>query len=110
MLLLPIPNDTHLWQSLVQTSINNLIQASNQVTVTLNATQMAAAYATPQTLIAAPGSNSVIYITNAWVYTKKVTSAFATGTAPIIQYGTTNHGGGTLATSTGLVAGDITAA
>ena len=43
------------------------------------------------------------------VYTN-VSTAFTTGVAPIIQYGTTVHGAGTIATGTGLVTGDITAA
>ena len=80
-----------------------------QATVTLNPTQMAAAYATPATLIAAPGATKVIFITSAYVYTNYQGTAFATGTAPIIQYGTTAHGAGTAATAAGLVAGDIDA-
>lgn len=82
--------------------------------VTLNPTQMAAAYTTPQTLIANPLSSQMILVLAAQVYTASTGhTAYATGTAPIIQYssGGTNgaHGAGTIATAAGLVAGDITA-
>lgn len=81
-----------------------------QVSVTLNTAAMAAAYATPQVLIAGV-SGKVIIIHAASVYTASTgNTAYATGTAPIIQYGTTVHGGGTIAVGAGLVAGDITAA
>lgn len=84
-------------------------------TVTLNTAAMAAAYTTPQTLIANPLSSQMILLLAAQVYTASTgNTAYATGTAPIIQYssGGTNgaHGTGTIATATGLVAGDITAA
>jgi hypothetical protein len=83
----------------------------NQVSVTLTPTQMVTAYDTPLTLIAAPGATKMIQIISAAVYTASTGhTAYATGTAPIIQYGTTAHGAGTLATGAGLVAGDITAA
>lgn len=82
--------------------------------VTLNTAQMAAAYATPAQLIANPLSSQMILVLSATVYTASTgNTAYATGTAPIIQYssGGTNgaHGAGTIATATGLVAGDITA-
>ena len=86
-----------------------------QVNVTLNTAAMAAAYANPAALIANPGANKVILVLSASVYVASTgNTAYATGTSPIIQYssGGTNgaHGAGTLATATGLVAGDITAA
>lgn len=82
-----------------------------QVSVTLTPSQMVTAYDTPLTLIAAPGATKMIQIISAAVYTASTGhTAYATGTAPIIQYGTTAHGAGTLATGAGLVAGDITAA
>jgi len=82
--------------------------------VTLNPTQMAAAYATPAQLIANPLASQMILILAAQVYTASTgNTPYATGTAPIIQYssGGTNgaHGTGTIATASGLVAGDITA-
>lgn len=81
-----------------------------QVSVTLLTAQMVTAYDTPVVLIPAV-SGKVIQIISASVYTASTGhTAYATGTAPIIQYGTTVHGGGTLATGAGLVAGDITAA
>jgi hypothetical protein len=87
----------------------------NQVSVTLTPTQMAAAYATPIQLIANPSASQLIVVHSATVYTASTGhTAYATGTAPIIQYGTggTNgaHGAGTIATAAGLVAGDIDAA
>lgn len=95
-------------------SISGLITQVGNVTtvsVTLNPTQMAAAYATPVQLIAAPGAGKVIIVQEATVYTASTgNTAYATGTAPIIQYDSTVHGGGTNAVGTGLVAGDITAA
>lgn len=95
-------------------SVSGLITQVGNVTtvsVTLNPTQMAAAYATPVQLVAAPGAGKVIIVQEASVYTASTgNTAYATGTAPIIQYGTTVHGGGTNAVGSGLVAGDITAA
>ena len=88
------------------TQIGNLYQVS----VTLNTAAVIAAYATPQTLIAAV-AGKVAVIHSATVYTASTgNTAFATGVAPIIQYGTTVHGGGTIAVGAGLVTGDITAA
>ena len=86
----------------------------HSVSVTLTPTQMAAAYATPQTLIANPLASQMILILAAQVYTASTgNTPYATGTAPIIQYssGGTNgaHGAGTIATASGLVAGDIDA-
>ena len=81
-----------------------------QTSVTLNTAAVVAAYATPQTLIAAV-AGKVAIVHSATVYTASTgNTAFATGTAPIIQYGTTVHGAGTIATGTGLVTGDIEAA
>jgi hypothetical protein len=72
-------------------------------------------YDTPLNIVANPLSSQVILVLQASVYTASTgNTAYATGTAPIIQYSTggTNgaHGLGTIATATGLVAGDITAA
>ena len=83
----------------------------SQVSVTLTPAQMVTAYDAPLTLIAAPGATKMIQIISAAVYTASTGhTAYATGTAPIIQYGTTAHGAGTIAVGAGLVAGDITAA
>lgn len=81
-----------------------------QTAVTLNTAQVIAAFATPQVLIpAVPGAVAIVHSAN--VYTASTgNTAFATGTAPIIQYGTTIHGAGTIATGAGLVTGDIEAA
>jgi hypothetical protein len=90
--------------------IGQLYQAS----VTFNTAQMVTAYDTPLQIVANPLSSQVILLHFASVYTASTgNTPYATGTAPIIQYSTggTNgaHGAGTLATASGLVAGDITA-
>ena len=86
-----------------------------QVSVTFNTASMVTAYDTPLTIVANPLASQVILVIQASVYTASTGhTAYATGTAPIIQYSTggTNgqHGTGTIATAAGLVAGDITAA
>lgn len=86
-----------------------------QVSATFNTAQMVTAYDTPLQIVANPLSSQMILPHFASVYTASTGhTAYATGTAPIIQYssGGTNgaHGAGTIATAAGLVAGDITAA
>lgn len=82
-----------------------------QVSVTFSPAQMVTAYDTPLTIVAAPGSTKMIQVVSASVYTASTGhTAYATGTSPIIQYGTTAHGAGNSAVGAGLVAGDITAA
>lgn len=82
-----------------------------QVSVTFTPAQMVTAYDTPLTIIASPGAGKMLQVISAAVYTASTgNTPYATGTAPIIQYGTTVHGGGTSAVGAGLVAGDITAA
>lgn len=93
------------------TQLGNLFQVS----VTFNTAQMVTAYDTPLTIVANPTASQVILVHFASVYTASTGhTAYATGTAPIIQYssGGTNgqHGAGTIATAAGLVTGDITAA
>ena len=81
-----------------------------QVSVTLNTSQVTVAYGAPVNLIAGV-SGKVIQIIGASVYTASTgNTAYATGTAPIIQYGATTHGAGTLATGAGFATGDLTAA
>lgn len=82
----------------------------NQISVILTPAEVIAAYATPQVLIPAV-AGKVAIVHSATVYTASTgNTAFATGVGPIIQYGTTAHGAGTIAVGTGLVTGDITAA
>ena len=90
----------------VITQVGQLYQTS----VTLNTAAVIAAYATPQVLIpAVAGKVAVIIAAN--VYTNSTgNTAFTTGVAPIIQYGATVHGAGTIAVGAGLVTGDIEAA
>ena len=76
---------------------------------------MVTAYDTPLQIVANPLSSQMILVHFASVYVASTGhTAYATGTAPIIQYssGSTNgaHGLGTIATAAGLAAGDITAA
>jgi hypothetical protein len=106
--------DSGISAASISTALTSL-GALHQVAVTLTPTQMAAAYATTIQLIANPLASQLIIVHSATVYTASTgNTAYATGTAPIIQYGTggTNgaHGAGTIATATGLVAGDIDAA
>jgi hypothetical protein len=87
----------------------------HQVSVTFNTAQMVTAYDTPLQIVANPAASQMILVMQASVYTASTGhTPYATGTAPIIQYssGGTNgqHGAGTIATASGLVAGDITAA
>lgn len=89
-----------------------LAPATNSYVLTATATMTTAnmtVYTTPLLIVPAPGSGLCVLVTGAYVATHKGSSAFATGTAPIIQYGSTVHGGGTIATASGLAAGDITA-
>jgi hypothetical protein len=81
-----------------------------QISVTLSAAQVIASFATPIVLIpAAAGKVAIVHSAN--VYTASTGhTPFATGVAPIIQYGLTANGAGTIAVGTGLVTGDITAA
>lgn len=73
--------------------------------------QFIAAYATPVTLIPSPGANGVIMIRS--FYLELIWTALNTqytlGGAVSLQYGTTAHAGGTLATAT-IAAADINAA
>lgn len=79
-------------------------------TVTLSAAQVIAAYATPEVLIPAT-AGKVAIVLGATVYTNSTgQTPFATGIAPIIQYGATVYGAGTIAVGAGLVTGDIEAA
>jgi len=79
-------------------------------TVTMTAAQVIGAYAAPVQLVPAPGTGLAVMVTGAYVSTHyDGATAFATGTTPIIQYGSTVHGAGTIATASGLVTGDIEA-
>lgn len=93
-------------------SVSSLITQVGNVTtatVTLNTAAVTGAYAAPALLVAAPGAGKTICIQEATVYTASTgNTAYATGTAPVIQYDTTVHGAGTAATSA-LATGDLTA-
>lgn len=82
----------------------------SSIMITLNTAAVTGAYAAPAVLIAAPGAGKTIIIQEATIYTASTgNTAYATGTAPVIQYDTTVHGAGTAATSA-IAAGDLTAA
>jgi hypothetical protein len=78
-------------------------------TVTLTAAEVLAAYATPQLIVAAPGSGKTIIVLNAQIAVN-VSTAFASGGVGILQYGNTVHGAGTNALTATTPAADITAA
>jgi hypothetical protein len=82
----------------------------NTVTITLNQAAVQAAYATPFSLIAAPGAGKVIIVDHMSLYTNFQTSAFAAGGVGIVQYAATIHGAGTNALSATIPAAEITAA
>lgn len=106
--------DSGIVASTVSAAVTQLGQLY-QAQVTFNTAQMVTAYDTPLQIVANPTASQVILVHFASVYVASTgNTAYATGTAPIIQYSTggTNgaHGAGTIATAAGLVAGDITAA
>jgi hypothetical protein len=102
-------SDSAVTTASVSSAITQLGQLQ-QISVTLTAAQVIASYATPIVLIpAVAGKVAIVHSAN--VYTASTgNTAFATGVAPIIQYGVTAHGAGAIAVGTGLVTGDITAA
>jgi hypothetical protein len=101
--------DSGITAASVTSAVTQLGQLQ-QISVTLTPAQVIASYATPIVLIpAVAGKVAIVHSAN--VYTASTgNTPFATGVAPIIQYGTTAHGAGTIAVGTGLVTGDITAA
>lgn len=90
-------------------NINSLNSLS--VTVTMNTAAVVGAYATPVEILPAPGANKSYLITAAYtVVTSTGNTAFSSGGVGVIQYGTTVHGGGTLAVDADTPSADITAA
>ena len=77
--------------------------------VTMTAAQVNAAYTTPFQIVAAPSASQAIIVLNAQVITE-VSTAFTAGGVAQIQYGNTNHAGGTIATSATIATAEITAA
>lgn len=78
-------------------------------TVTLTQAQVQGMYAAPVQIVAAPAAGFSLYVNSCVVINNYTTTAFATGTAPILQYGNTVHGGGTNALSTTFAATLFTA-
>jgi hypothetical protein len=79
-------------------------------TVTLTAAQVLAMYATPQLIVPAPGTGLALMPTAAQIVTLVGTAAFAGGGAAQLQWGNTNHAGGTVALDATTPAAEITAA
>jgi hypothetical protein len=77
--------------------------------VTMTASQVVGAYATPVALIPAPTAGFGILLLNAAVVTE-VSTAFATGGVAIVEYGNVAHGAGTNALSATIPAAEINAA
>lgn len=90
------------WQS--SSSLNGSILA----TFTLNQAAVQAMYGTAQLLLPAVAGFSY-YVNNCVLINNFNTAAFAGGGAVILQYGSTNHGGGTNALSTTFNVAVVTA-
>lgn len=78
--------------------------------VTLTQAQVQAMFATPQLIIPNPGTGLAAIPTAAQIITLVGTAAFAGGGAAQLQWGNTNHAGGTLALDATTPAAEITAA
>jgi len=78
--------------------------------VTLTQAQVQAMYATPQLIVANPGTGLAVIPTAAQIITLVGTSAFAGGGIAQLQWGNTIHGAGTLALDATTPAAEITAA
>ena len=87
----------------------NTIGVPYTAIVTFTAAQINAMYTTPLQIVAAPGASQAIMVLNAQVITE-VSTAFTSGGVAQIQYGNSNHAGGTIATSATIAAAEITAA
>jgi hypothetical protein len=78
--------------------------------VTLTAAQVLAMFATPQLIVASPGTGLAVIPTACQITTLVGTAAFAGGGAAQLQWGNTVHAGGTLALDATTPAAEITAA
>lgn len=78
------------------------------ITVTLNAAQISAMFATPQLLIPAPGAGFATIVDQVSYYFNFATAAFATGGATVVQYAATANGAGTNALSATIPAAMLT--
>ena len=86
-------------------ALSNAFSAS----VTLTAAQVLAAYATPQLIVAAPGTGLGLKVNTCSIVTE-VSTVFAAGGVGILQYGSPIHGAGTNALSATIPAAEFTAA
>lgn len=78
--------------------------------VTLSAANINGMYAAPVVLLAAPGTGKAIAINKVIFKITRTATAFASGGAAIIQYGSTVNGGGTQSLDSTLAATVITGA
>ena len=95
----------------ISSDFSSLIPFSSarNASITLSQSQVQAAYAAPQLLVAAPGAGKAIVVTSANVITE-VSTAFSAGGVAIVQYGATIHGAGVNALSATIPAAEINAA
>jgi len=104
---------TGTWQQFVPVFNSGVItlQSVGSLTDTtiLTQAQIEAMYATPQLIIPAAGSGTVIQVLNSIVYTNFQTAAFQNGGVVVLQYGNTAHGAGTNALSATIPAAEINA-
>lgn len=83
--------------------------ALNFASVILNQSAVQNMYATPFQIVAAPGSGLIVLPVLMTLYTNFQTTAFAGGGVGILQWGNTDHGGGTDSLSATIPAAEITA-
>jgi hypothetical protein len=101
---LQVQNNNGVW-SLVR---SNFFPQVN--TVVMTAAQVLGAYATPVQIIQAPATGNAIILLSAQIITQVGTAAFAGGGVAQLQYDSTVHAGGNLATSATIATAEITAA
>ena len=87
-----------------------LTSVQQTAVVTLTAAQVQAMFATPQLIVANPGTGLAVVPTACQIVTLVGTSAFAGGGVAQLQWGSTIHGAGTLALDATTPAAEITAA
>ena len=88
----------------------NLVQQA--ALVTLSASSVLAAYATPQLILPFPAGtpSTSIIVPVSWSLITTVSTAFAGGGNAVIQYGNTAQGAGTIAIASAIPAADVTSA
>ncbi len=82
------------------TTLTGYVASVTSVEIQLTAAQINGMYATPVLVQAAPASGTVNMVTDAWLAVDFVSAQYAAGGAIALQYKSTVHGAGTLATGT----------